>query len=891
MKHSYQQDISSIVQQLQTDSIRGLSANQVSEQRAKFGFNTLPEKPQPSLLSIFLWQFASPLIYILLIAAFLIFFISDTPFDAFIIGAIVLFNAIIGTIQESRTQKIVKSLITFFVQECIVIRDGQKIVVLNNQLVPGDIIIVQSGQRVPADAQIIESYNLKVDEALLTGESLPADKDNKTIVNDVPIGDRKNMLYSGTWVLMGWAKAVVIATGTATEIGKISSTAQEIQTDIPLAKEMRRLSWWILVFVIGICLSLFSIGILFGQSLQELLITLTALFVCVIPEGLPVVLTLVLVTGVYRMAKSQVLVKNMQAVEGLGHINAIVIDKTGTLTRNEMVVSKVFADNQILSITGKGYYPEGKILYDGKPVTINQNSTVYTLAQALYLLNTTTITLISKKGTFTIKGDPTEAALFVFAQKVGIEINSEHFKKIYEIPFGALQKYRAVFFEHNNQCIVYIAGAPEIIFERAELPKQVPIALDSFLQDGLRVIAVAMKTFNCADIPDSNQDTYFVQIIATDLIFLGLCGIEDSIRVEALETIKNTRNAGIKVIMATGDHMKTALAVAKQVDIYNQNDEAIDGGQLDKYSDQDLSEVILQTTVFARMSPEQKIRIIKALHAHNLTVAMTGDGVNDVPSLVAADIGISMGTTGTEASKQVADIILLDDSFINILHAIEEGRHIIYTLRRVIVYFFSTNLAEILLIFFVFVIFIASSSANIILPLTAAQILWLNVITDGFLDTALAMEKKEKGLLLHKPQSATHINLIDTTMVRKIVFMAIPMAIGSLLVFMLYRPVDLIVARAMTLATLCMFQWFNAWNCRSDTKSIFQLGIFSNGWLIIATILVIALQLLIMYVPFFQTVFNTTSLNGYQWLFAIVISSSILWLEEIRKLFIRRFAE
>lgn len=892
MKKAYQKDIPNILEILQTDPIHGLSDDQVKQRIQKYGLNKLHEQKPYSWLSIFISQFASPLIYILVIAAFLIFLIAEDRIDAFIILGILFFNAIVGTIQEGRTRKILISLKEFIIQESIVIRAGKKLLLPNTQLVPGDIIMVQAGQRVPADARIIESNNMRVDEALLTGESGSVYKSNITYHEDTPLADRKNMLYSGTYILSGWARAVVVATGMETEIGAIQKSVQEIQTDVPLAQEMQYLCWWIISFIFITCLLLLSIGLFVGHPFKDLVILLIALFICVIPEGLPVVLTLVLVTGVYRMAKQKVLVKNMQAVEGLGHAQVIVIDKTGTLTRNEMIVSHLFVDGHTIIVSGKGYYAEGSLFLNGKSVVVEPGTDLYLLAQGLRLLNTSTITFVDQRGTFDIKGDPTEAALFIVAQKVTInEQDLAGYKKIYEIPFDSEYRYHAAFYEYNGQGIAFIVGSPEAIAQRAK--KTAPDTIvQEFLHDGLRLVVVAIKKFDIKLIPvkssDQEQLLFFHTLIDKDLITIGLCGIEDSIRPEAISTISKARKAGLQIIMATGDHQRTALSIAKQVGIYKDGDEAIDGSELSKMSDAQLEEVIIHATVFSRVTPDQKLRIISALHKRGLTVAMTGDGINDAPSLVAADIGIAMGSIGTEIAKSASDIILLDDSFVNIIHAIEEGRHIIYTLRRVILYFFSTNCAEILILLFTFLLSLINPNTSLLFPLTAAQILWLNLITDGFLDSALAMEKKEQGLL-YQEQWVTQkrLRLIDARMFWLMLFGAIPMALGSLFVFFLYKPYDIRLARTMTLVTLGMFQWFNAWNCRSRTLSIGQLGLFSNKWLILATLLVALLQLLLLHVPFLQSIFGTQPLTIYQWIFAGVVASSIVILDECRKWYIR----
>lgn len=887
MKHPYQQDVTGLTQQFSTDLQNGLTQKQACELLKKDGLNALPEQPHPSLFWVFFTQFASPLIYILLAAALLIFLFGDNYFDAFIICGILLFNAIVGTVQEARTHNILVGLQKFFVQDAIVIRGGKKRVIESKHLVPGDIIIVQEGQLIPADARIIESHGLKINEAMLTGESAGIVKNEHTIAKESLVADQSNMLFSGTYVLVGWARALVIATGMETEMGKIHKTVTQVQTEVPLAKQMQKLSWLIICFVIVLCLLLLGIGILSGYPAKELIVLLTALFICVIPEGLPVVLTLVLVTGVNRMAKHRVLVKNMQAVEGLGHANVIVIDKTGTLTRNEMIVTHVFVDDKKYTVSGKGYLVQGNLFHESQ--IIKPQKSLQEMVSGLLLLNTARVTFTEQRNSFEVKGDPTQAALYIFAKKLEIDevLLEKEYKKIFEIPFESTHRYHASFYEHEGKGIGFVVGAPEVIFKMALPTAQTSQMLDDFLHEGLRVIAAAKCSFNIDDIPTNPSRDYFEYILARNTQFLGLCGIEDAVRPEAVHTITRARKAGFQIVMATGDHQRTALAIAKQVGIYREGDEAIDGAELQKLSDIQLQEIVVHTTVFSRVSPEQKLRIINAFHAHGDVVAMTGDGINDAPSLVAADIGIAMGAIGTEVAKEASDLILLDDSIKNIICAIEEGRHTIYALRRVILYFFSTNLAEILIILFAFIASMAFPQLALAFPLTAAQILWLNLVTDGFLDSALALEKKEKGLLFDQKWFGKQHHLIDGSLIAHMIFSAVPMALGSLFVFLLFSSVDIPLARTMTLLTLGMFQWFNAWNCRSETLSVFQLGWFTNKWLILATFVVVSLQILLLYIPFLQSIFATIPLNIYQWMFAALVSSTILWMEEIRKLVAR----
>lgn len=885
--NAYQKSIEQLLVDLKTDEIQGLSSSEVERRLKAHGLNAVPEKRTESWAMVFVRQFESPLIYILFIAATIIFFVGPDPLDAFIITGVLFFNAIIGTIQEGRTRSILDSLRRFVVTQAIVVRDGKKLLIEDKYLVPGDIILLQEGERVPADARVLSVNNMQVDEAVLTGESTPVYKNAQVISGNAAVADQKNMLFKGTYVLAGSGRAVVVHTGVQTQIGGIQESVQEIQTDMPLKQELDRLSYWILLFILAMCVLLFAIGLSIGEPFNELLVMLTALFICVVPEGLPVVLTLVLVSGVYRMAKQRVLVKKMQAVEALGRADVIVIDKTGTLTRNEMMVSRVYARGSLWHVSGEGYHVTGQIkLADAYALTEQAEEAFKQIGYAAALLNSAEITALESTGLFDIKGDPTEAALAILAQKMGItsEQISFNYRKIYEMPFDSRTRYHAAFYTHMGKVILFVIGSPELIMQRStQVDHAARDQLAQFLDDGLRTVAIAQKICATIDLPTDFDAPEAVQkcrmLAERNLEFLGLCGIQDAIRSDVAPIIKATRTAGIRVVMATGDHHKTAMYVAKAVGIYTAQDQAVDGVKLDHMSDEQLLQEMDTITVFSRVSPEHKLRIIKLLHEQKHIVAMTGDGINDAPSLVAADLGIAMGHIGTEVAKQAADIILLDDSFAHIMSAIEQGRHIFYTLKRTVLYFFATNFGEILIVLFALL-------ARVPLPLTAAQILWLNLVTDGFLDVALSMEPQEKGLLA-RSWLQRKMHLVDSQLLYKMLFMAIPMGIGSLWMFMRYYEQDLILARTMALITMAMFQWFNAWNCRSESRSIFAVGLFSNGWLLLATGFVLCLQLLIVYAPFMQAIFKTVPLTYQQWLLVGAVSSSILWLEELRKLVAR----
>jgi Ca2+-transporting ATPase len=879
---AYQGSIEKVIAHYKTDPTNGLSLEEVALRSQKYGPNKLPETPHDSILWVFISQFQSPLIYILLLAASIIFLLGD-HLDAYIISGVLLFNACIGTIQEGRTRTILKSLQKYLKTNSIVIRNGKQSISPDEQLTVGDLIVLQDGEKVPADARIIESHNLHINESTLTGESLPVQKNTETITNIVPVHDQKNMVFKGTFVTSGFAHAIVTAIGTHTHIGELQQSVEEIETETPLKKSIDHLSHQILLFILGICVFLFGYGLLIGKTFNELLVMLTALFICVVPEGLPVVFTLALVTGAWNMAKHKVLIKRLQAVEGLGRITVAVIDKTGTLTRNEMMISSIVTSHNEYTVTGQGYKPQGTIQKKNAPVDISHDSTLQQIIYASALLSHAHIDYSPETNLFTVKGDPTEASLAVFAQKNNITENSlkKDFKPVLEIPFDSEYRYQISLFKHNSKLIAYLNGSPEVVFKHAGLENDQGLQnkLDTMLKQGLRVVALGMKTF-----PAESYNEFTIETLRshleTDVTFLGLVGIEDSIRAEAQESVEKAREAGIKVVMATGDHKQTALCIARQVGITTNEENILTGSVIDKLSDTELKDAVANVDVCARVTPHQKLRVVQAFQARGETVAMTGDGVNDAPSLVAADLGIAMGSIGTEVAKQAADIILLDDSFKSIMNGVQEGRNIYFVLRRVILYFFTTNLGEVLIVLFALLL-------NLPLPILASQILWLNLITDGFLDVALSMEPQEPDLLSKEVRPTTEF--IDKNMLLKMLYMSLPMGIVSLLVFHAYEATDINLARTMCLVTMAAFQWFNAWNCRSETRSVFTLGLFSNKWLIMATTLVLALQFLILNNTTMQFIFKTVPLNAAQWGLILAVTSPLFVVEELRKYIVRTY--
>ncbi|MCL4229859.1 HAD-IC family P-type ATPase [Candidatus Dependentiae bacterium] len=881
----YQQSIEDVAKHIDVNLALGLSQQEAERRLKLYGMNALVGKKPDSYFMIFIRQFQSPLIYLLVLAAGLIFFMSDDSTDAFIISGVLIFNAFLGTVQEGRSRNILEQLKHFAGASAVVVRDGEQKIVAEEEVVPGDVLVLQDGSRIPADARLFEAKSMVVDEALLTGESEGVRKTAETIVADTLIlADQKNMVFKGTYVVAGLGKALVVATGVRTEIGKIQESIQEIDTEMPLKREIDRLVHWMVAVILVICVGLFGIGYSVGIRLSELLATLTALFICVVPEGLPVVLSLALVTGIYRMAKNNILVKRMQGVEALGRADTLIIDKTGTLTRNELVVSRIVTPQARYSVSGIGYFNEGEIIKDGITDDLGNGGHLVNLLRACSLLAHAQLRFDERTKTFAIKGDPIDAALMILVQKavsLRDRIHGNSYKELYEIPFDAQWKYHAIFTERQGVGTAYLLGSPEVVYACAQ--EKMPILQEEFdrmLDRGLRVLAIAQKRFDppIFSVPEEQKLSIGARELATGLELLGLIGLQDAIRPEVSASIKQAQESGLHVIMATGDHLKTALFVARETGIYTHPGDVLLGNELEALDQEQMDERVRQVTIYARVTPLQKLSIIEALHRRGRLVAMTGDGVNDAPALIAADLGIAMGGIGTEVAKQAADIVLLDDSFTSIVRAIEQGRHIFYTLRRVVLYFFATNFGEILVVIFALLL-------RIPLPITAAQILWLNLVTDGFLDMALTMEPQEPGLL--QQRWLRRARLVNPLVMIKMIYMAIPMGVGALIMFLRYYATDLTYARTATLITMAMFQWFNAWNCRSETKSVFQLGLFSNPWLLLAIGGVFVLQLVLLYVPIMQRIFDTVPLTCADWVLIFLLSSTLFMIEELRKWLMR----
>jgi Ca2+-transporting ATPase len=865
----------------------GLTKEEVITRLKKYGPNKIPEGKVDSLPVIFLRQFQSPLIYILFAASIIVFIMGEVA-DGSIILAVLLFNAIVGTIQEGKAQNTLQALKKFVETKATVLREGKELIIPDNELVPGDIIILQEGEKIPADARVIVATNLKIDEAALTGESEPVHKILDVLRKaDLPIAEQKNMVFKGTHIIAGNGKAVVVATGTETVIGKISKEISVIDTEVPLKINIRYLSRLIIITVLSISTLLFLFGVFSGRSVKEMFTTVISLSVSIIPEGLPIAMVVILATGVWRMSKRNVLVKKLQAVEALGQARIIAVDKTGTVTKNEMLIQKVYVDGKFFNIGGVGYEPKGEIRYENKIIDPSNHQGLLLAGKIAAFCSNARVMFLEEEKMWRIAGDPTDAAMLVFAKKLGFSKDNleKEFPLIIEIPFDYKLKYHVTVHKENDQKFLAIVGSPEIILGLSEkvwragkikyLSKKEKEKLESvFLsmsEEGLRVIALA-QTY---DVPEA-----LIPEKIKSLTFVGFFGMKDALRPEVKEAMEKAFSAGIRVVMITGDHKITAQAIAKEAGIYKDGDIILTGQDIDLISNEELSQKLAKTSVFARVTPEHKLRIIKAYKARGEIVAMTGDGVNDAPSLVAADLGVAMGRIGTEVAKEASDIVLLDDNFGNIVSAVEEGRNIYKTIKKVILYLFSTSIGEVLTI-------TGALFLGYPLPILAVQIIWLNFVTDGFLNVALAMEPKEEGLLrgnFKRPKKY----LVDKLMVQRMFIMAATMMIGTLFLFKEYFESDLNKARTVSLTVLAVFQWFNAWNCRHESKSIFKLNPFSNKFLLWAMLIVISLQLLAVYSPLLQKFLHTSPLELSEWLVIISVAASIILVEEIRKFFYRR---
>jgi Ca2+-transporting ATPase len=926
---------------LGSDLARGLSRTEARMRLERHGPNRLKSAPETPWWRRLLEQFQNFLVIILLVATvismveWLLQEPRETalPYEAIVILLIVVLNALLGFFQESRAERSVRALMALAAPESTVVRDGERQRIPAEQIVPGDIIMVEAGDRIPADARLIENANLHTDEAPLTGESMPVTKETAPLDGDVGIGDRRNMLFSSTIATYGRGRAVVIATGMDTEVGRIAGLLEAAEKEpTPLQQELDRTGKRLSIIMLGICAIVFATGLITSpvmnlNAILGLFLFAVALAVAAIPEALPAIVTVGLSLGVRRMAAANAIVRKLPAVETLGAATVICSDKTGTLTRNEMTVRKIATASALVEVDGSGYIPEGDFTVNGEPLEgspLVRDGVAQTL-RAAALANDAALT--DSEGRWRVQGDPTEGALIVAARKFGVTEDAlAQFPRIAEVPFTSERKrHTTVHLDRENPetLRVFVKGAPDILLaktcylwedgqivplgedRRAELSRR----NDALAGQALRTLAIATRIVPAAALglgprPDTAARIELPDSIEDELVLLGLVGMIDPPRAEAKAAVAIAKRAHIRSVMITGDHPATAEAIARELDIFEPGARLVTGTELRAMADAELDAIVERVRVFARVDPEHKLRIVGALQRQGHIVAMTGDGINDAPALKSANIGVAMGITGTDVSKEAADMVLTDDNFASIVKAIEEGRGIYDNIRKYLLYLLSSNAGELLTMFagvtFAGMLGLVSVEPGLFLPLLAAQLLWINLITDGPPALALGVDPKDPDVMGRPPRSRGGGVLTSEDWWR-LAIIGLVMMVGTLAVLDAYYPGGLFTlfatgtgpnladethARTMAFTTLMMFQLFNVYNCRSTWRSAFS-GFFENKWLIAAVALSLFTHVLVIYVPFLQTAFHTVPLSSFDWMIATAVAGTLLVGAEAVKLVLR----
>jgi Ca2+-transporting ATPase len=919
---AYRQSAAHLLAWLNTDAQHGLSDEEARARLVTHGHNVLTvEKPVPAWKKFFA-QFQDVLVILLLVAtaisAGLWVYERDSalPYEAIAIFIVVLLNAILGYIQQERAEEAVAALRRMSAAQARVIRNGVRHSIPADEIVPGDIILIEEGDTIPADARLISSSSLQTAEAPLTGESLPVSKDTVAIAKEAEVGDRHNMVFSGTAATYGHGCAVVTATGMQTEMGRIAKLLKQAPAEItPLQSELDHAGKVLGIIVVLIAIVMIA-TIIFVEHVRSLsavidvLILGVALAVAAVPESLPAVVTAVLSVGVLRMAKRNAIVRRLAAVETLGSATVIASDKTGTLTKNEMTVRKLVTAGGSVSFSGTGYATHGLVQPDGGGSL--DGALRFEVVRALAAADRANNAVIQQhNGAWTAQGDPTEAALIVAARKAGLEKEAldARFARLAEVPFSSERKLMSTIHSDANRqerLLAFTKGAPDILLARCphELVGEETRPLtdarraeilktnEELAGEALRTLALAFRSLPKEGFKADEVD----QRVEQDLVFLGLIGMMDPPREEARAAVTRAKNAGIRALMITGDHPATAAVVAQELGIATAG-RAMTGAEIEKMPDEALDRTVQEVSVYARVNPEHKLRIVKALQRDGNTVAMTGDGVNDAPALKTADIGVAMGMAGTDVSKEAADMVLADDNFATIVAAVEEGRAIFSNIRKFLRYLLSSNIGEVITMFFgvllADVIGLASQGDGaVVLPLLATQILWINLVTDGAPALALGIDPADAGNMTHPPRPRSE-RVITRDMWAGIVFVGTIMAAGTLFVLDASLPGGLIegagtmrYGQTMAFTTLILFQLFNIFNARSDSESAF-VGLFSNPWLWAGILLSLLLQMAVIYIPLLQQAFSTVSLSAEDWLRCTIVASSVLWLRELSKLIAR----
>ncbi len=884
MKNAYTKKENEVLAELSVDKEKGLSDTEVKTRLEKYGENRLEEKEGKTVWQILLEQFKDVMIIILMIAAVLSAALGEW-LEGVIIMTIVILNAALGTYQENKAGKALAALKQMSSPRAKAIRNGHSTEVASTELVPGDIVILETGDYVPADVYLLESVNLKIDEAALTGESVPVEKEVRVEIEEgVPLGDRFNMAYMSTIVTYGRGKAVVVGTGMQTEIGHIANLLnQATEEKTPLQKNLESFGKILGMICLAVAAVIFVLGLIQKMPPLEIFMTAVALAVAAIPEGLPAVVTVVLAMGMTRMVKRNAIMKQLSAAETLGSTSVICSDKTGTLTQNKMTVVSLFDGKSIFEVTGTGYHPQGEILTSaGEKADIQSNSSLKWISRIAGLCND------AKVEDGGVIGDPTEGALITLANKAGFRVDelNKKYIRIREFPFDSDRKLMSTMHEIDGKMYLLTKGAPDQLIARseqievdgevkpftAELKEKVLAQNTSYAKQALRVLGYGYREVDKDAVPEENEN---------NLIFVGLSGMIDPPREEAKAAVAVAKEAGIKAVMITGDHLITATAIGKELGIIEREDQAMEGIKINDLTDEELKTKVMQTNVFARVSPEHKVRIVEAIQANGLVTAMTGDGVNDAPALKKADIGIAMGITGTDVSKEAANMILTDDNFASIVAAVEEGRIIYSNIRKLVNFLLSCNIGEILIIF-------VSMLLNWGTPLAATQILWINLLTDSFPAFSLGLEKGEKSIMKEKPR-AKDAALLDKRMTRALLIQSIGLAGATLLSYRL--GVGLgghELGTTFCFTTLIIAEMLRAYSARSETDNIWNMNPFSNRYLNLSVLLGIGLLLLVLYIPALNQIFKCVPLSATHFLYAAGLAVVPMIVAEIGKLIGRK---
>ncbi len=936
----------------------GLSSAEVEKRLQYYGQNQLREAPRPGFLAL-LWAQLNNFVVILLIVASVISALLGDYVEAAAIMAIVVLNSVLGIVQEQRAEQALAALKKLAAPDAQVLRDGARRSVPSYNLVPGDIVFLEAGNFIPADLRLLEAVNLRVEEASLTGESLPVQKNAATVLEkNVPLGDRKNTAFLGTLVNYGRGRGVVTSTGMRTQLGLIATMLQNVETEeTPLQRRLDQLGRSLsigslilvaVVFIVAL-INQTNIGELFtsplayfgefAEQITEVFIIAISLAIAAVPEGLPAVVTISLALGMREMIQRHALIRKLSSVETLGSATVICSDKTGTLTQNEMTVTRIWSDDQFVHVTGTGYVPQGEFQVDGAKVDVKKYPAILSTLWLGLLNNDATIEKTGENDavqTYRIVGDPTEGSLLVAAAKAGaihLDIN-EAYPRENEVPFDSERKRMITIHDvrdpkphdpspfydekHKNWDVIAVKGAPDIVLELCtqyqgmddkpqpmtkEARERILTANDLMTRDALRVLGLAYRLER--DVPD-DPEKIKAEELEKNLVFVGLVGMIDPPRTEVKPALERARHAGIRTVMITGDFPNTAKAIAEAIGLLRPGKKVLTGAALDDMDDEELKNIIEDTDVFARVSPEHKMRIVDALQANDEIVAMTGDGVNDAPAIKRADIGVAMGITGTDVAKGTADMVLTDDNYASIVSAVQQGRIIYSNIRKFVFFLLSSNVAEIMIIFL-------ATLAGLPAPLTAIQLLWLNLITDGAPALALAMEKGDPDIMDRKPR-AKNEPIVNRSMGVGIVIQTIVQTGAVLGAFVMgliwhleagaiipsgtnalsfilahdWRGIDVQTAETMAFVTLSLAELFRAYTVRSERASVFQIGFFSNRYMQYAVGLSIALLLIVCAVPFLQPIFNTHFLTGREWSVVLGLALMPAVAEEITKFFLRR---